>query len=104
MMDMTTQTRTNIQSATNKVYLIYLHCIFLFTLFADLANEFDSFFVGIDFIVDKGNWIVNEMEEEGLRIALDKLSNVDGLKYDIKEVSNGTFESLEKGDISANEI
>lgn len=48
--------------------------------------------------------IVNEMEEEGLRIALDKLSNIDGLKYDIKEVSNGTFESLEKGDISANEI
>ena len=43
--------------------MIYLHCIFLFTLFADLANEFDSFFVGIDFIVDKGNWIVNEMED-----------------------------------------
>ena len=28
-----------------------------------IANEFDSFFVGIDFIVDKGNWIVNEMED-----------------------------------------
>ena len=27
------------------------------------SNEFDSFFVGIDFIVDKGNWIVNEMED-----------------------------------------
>lgn len=29
----------------------------------NIANEFDSFFVGIDFIVDKGNWIVNEMED-----------------------------------------
>lgn len=28
-----------------------------------IANEFDSFFVGIDFIVDKGNWVVNEMED-----------------------------------------
>ena len=28
-----------------------------------IANEFDSFFVGIDFILDKGNWIVNEMED-----------------------------------------
>lgn len=28
-----------------------------------IANEFDSFFVGVDFIVDKGNWIVNEMED-----------------------------------------
>lgn len=29
----------------------------------NVANEFDSFFVGIDFIVDKGNWVVNEMED-----------------------------------------
>lgn len=28
-----------------------------------IAYEFDSFFVGIDFIVDKGNWVVNEMED-----------------------------------------
>jgi hypothetical protein len=47
----------------------------------------------------------NDKEEESLRAAFDRLAEtMDNLTFDIKEVSNGTYESLEKGDMFADDL
>ncbi len=53
--------RSNFSLGGNVTY--FEHPIEVREMALNIANEFDSFFVGIDFIVDKGNWIVNEMED-----------------------------------------